>query len=165
MKRFFAFLLALVLLSGVFACAETPNLPTMSDGELLSLYEAVRTELARRGLSAMRSLPEGKYIIGEDLLPGTYTITCTATEGDDLGTAYSSLGDAYGSLLGDEWSGIFNSLGGAMGALSGASVKVLGDYGTVLKEIELKTGEKATLTLAAGTALEITDGSVTLEAE
>ena len=159
------FLTVLVLLSGIFACADASELKPMTDQELLSLYEDVRKEMSDRGLSYSRSLAEGKYIIGEDLQPGTYKVTCTGTESEDLGSAYSSLGDAYSAILGEEWGNLMGSLGGAMSSISGVTVKVLGDYGTILKSFELKKGDSASLTLSAGTALEISDGSVTIEAE
>lgn len=166
MKKIFAFALALVILSlNVFACADGTDLQSLSDQELLTLYEEVRTEMSRRGIISARALPAGKYIVGEDILPGTYRITCTGTEGEDLGNAYSSLGNAYGAILGSEWGSLMDSLGGAMGTMSEATVKILGDYGTVIKTISMKTGDVSSITLNEGTALEISDGSVTIEWE
>ena len=37
------------------------------------------------------------------------------------------------------------------------------DYGDVLKSVEMKTGDVVTLTLSEGTALQISEGSCTLE--
>lgn len=59
------------------------------------------------------TLREGKFIIGQDIQPGTYTIKCTETFGDTYGNAYSSLG----SLFGDE-------LGGMMGDLINTEVEI-----------------------------------------
>lgn len=166
MKKLFAFVLAVTILSlNVIACADGPDLQSLSDRELLTLYEDVRNEMSRRGIISARALPAGKYIVGEDILPGSYRITCTGTEGEDLGNAYSSLGNAYGAILGNEWGSLMNSLGGAMGTISEATVKILGDYGTVIKSISMKTGDVSSVTLNEGTALEISDGSVTLEWE
>lgn len=165
MKRILSVLLVLVLLTVTFAYADTPDLKSMTDQELLSLYEGVRKEMSDRGLSFTRSLVEGKYIIGEDIQPGTYKIICTNTEMENLGSAYSSIGNAYGAILGDEWGNLMGSLGGAMSSISGATVKILGDYGTVLKSLELKNGDSVSLSLSTGTALEISGGSVTIEAE
>lgn len=165
MKRIFAVLLVAAVLLGIPAYAESVDLKSLSDRELLSLYESVRTEMAERGITAARSLRAGTYIIGEDILPGTYLITCTGTEAEALGDAYSSLGNAYGALLGDEWGSLMGSLGGAMGTLSGVTVQVLGDYGTVLKKIEMKTGDRSTIALSEGTALKVSEGSITIEVE
>ena len=42
-------------------------------------------------------------------------------------------------------------------------VKILGDYGDVLRSVEMKTGDVVTLSLSEGTALQISEGSCTLE--
>lgn len=166
MRRFILLTLVLaVIFCGTTAFAEKYDLSQFSNQQLLDLYECVREEMSDRGISATRSLYSGKYIVGEDILPGTYKITCTGTEAEDLGNAYSSLGDAYGALLGDGWGNLLGSLGGAMESLVGTGIKVIGDYGAVIKSIEMKTGDVTTLTLSSGTALEISGGSVTIEAE
>ncbi|MDO5444163.1 MAG: hypothetical protein Q4F31_00895 [Eubacteriales bacterium] len=164
-KRFVLFLIVAILFCNVFACADGIDLKSLSNKDLLSLYESIRNEMSSRGIISARALPEGKYIVGEDILPGTYRITCTGTEGEDLSNTYSALGNAYGALLGDEWGSLMGSLGGAMSTISEASVKILGDYGTVIKSISMKTGDVSSITLNEGTALEITDGSITIEWE
>ena len=119
--------------------------------------------MVRRGLPLAQeiTLKEGKFIIGQDILPGSYTIKCTETFGDTYGDVYSSLG----GLFGDELGGMMNSLGGMMGDLINAEVKILGDYGTVVKSFELGVGDTARITLTEGTALQISDGTCVLLAD
>ena len=112
------------------------------------------------------SLSEGKYIIGEDIEPGSYTITCTKTYGEDLGNAYGALGGFAGAAIGgnegEAYSNMMGALGGMMQVLGNCQIKVLGDYGDVLKELELATDQSQSITLKEKTALQIEDGTVTL---
>ena len=123
----------------------------------------VRDEMINRGLPLAQeiTLKEGKFIIGQDILPGSYTIKCTETFGDTYGDAYASLGGFFGGDLG----GMMNSLGGMMGDLINAQVSILGDYGTVLKSFELRVGDSSRITLEEGTALQISDGTCVLVAD
>lgn len=165
MKKLFSALLIFSLVLCLFCPAASADggLHDLSDAELTELYEAVRAEMLRRGLSGAGELTlrEGKFIIGQDILPGTYTLKCTETSGETYGDMYSSLG----GLLDDEMSGLMGSLGGMMGEVIRAQVEILGDYGTVLKSFELKTGDSVRITLEAGTALQIRDGTCTLTAD
>lgn len=168
MKRFIAIFLILILaLSFVSASAEeTDTFSSYSDEALIDLYYSLLEELEARGLSVTqkRTLPEGKYTIGEDILPGNYIITCTGTSAESLGDMYSSLGDAFDSLTNDEsMSSLFGSLGSMMGEITGMTVEILGDYGAVLKSMELKTGDSVSVKLEKDTALQISEGSCTLE--
>ncbi len=169
MKKVLALLFSLVLLlsvPGAIAQAAGVDLSGLSDSELSALFAEVKEEMFARGLSVPTeiTLREGKYIIGEDILPGTYTITCIQTEGESLGSLYSSLGDAYDSLEGTAGFGsLFGSLGGMMEDVVQARIEILGDYGTVLRSFELKTGDSATITLTEKTALQITSGSCVLK--
>ena len=164
MKRLLSMVLVLLVLlsTTVFASADN-SLADYSDDQLKQLYELVKEEMVKRGLPLSQeiSLREGKFIVGQDILPGSYTIKCTETFGDTYGNAYSSLG----SLFSDELGGMFDSLGGMMGNLINAQVEILGDYGTVLKSFELGVGDTARITLEEGTALQITDGACTLIAD
>jgi len=111
------------------------------------------------------SLGEGRYIIGEDVAPGDYLITCTETAGGQMGQAYDSLGDALDALDGGS-SGIgsvFDMFGGFMEDTVDMTVEIVGNYGDVLKRRTMKTGETASITLETGTALRISDGSCTLD--
>ncbi len=164
MKQFLSIVLVLLIILSVMTCAfaET-RLADYSDAQLKQLYEAVRAEMVRRGLPLAQeiTLKEGKFIVGQDILPGSYTIKCTETFGETYGDAYSSLGGLFGGDLG----GMMNSLGGMMGDLINAQVEILGDYGSVQKSFELGVGDTARISLKEGTALQITDGTCVLTAD
>ncbi len=168
MKRLLSMLLVFVLALAVLSPAALPDsaLRQYSDSELRQLYEVVRQEMKSRGLKLQQdiTLCEGKYIVGDDILPGTYTLKCTETSGDTYGGLYSSLGDLYGgvdSALG----GLMGSLGGMMSDIINTEVEIIGDYGTVLKSYELKASDSIRLTLSENTALKISEGTCVLSAE
>ena len=171
MKKLIASLLLAAFaltLFGAAACAENVDLSRISDSDLRRLYELVREEVLARGLPLSQeiTLRDGRYVVGEEIPAGTYTLKCLSTSGDSYGNMYSALGEAYDSLgEEDEWSGLFGSLGGLMGDMLNTQVQIIGDYGTVLKSFELDTGESVRLTLAENTALKITDGVCVLIAD
>ena len=110
-----------------------------------------------------RTLREGKYIVGEDIEAGAYTLTCTATAGKQMKDAYGSLGGAFDALDGDGgYSALFGALGGMMEGVIDMTVEIVGDYGDVLKHYDMKAGDSLPITLKEGTALKITDGSCTI---
>ena len=114
-----------------------------------------------------RVLREGKYIIGEDIAPGAYTLTCTATAGEQMNDAYGSLGGALDALDGggsNEFGALFGMLGGMAKDVIDMTVEIVGDYGDVLKRYDMKAGDSLPITLKEGTALKITDGSCTITA-
>ena len=112
-----------------------------------------------------RVLREGKYIIGEDIEPGTYTLTCIGTAGTQMNDAYGSLGNAFDALEGgNEFSALFGLLGNMAEDFVDMTVEIIGDYGDVLKTCTMKTGDTMTITLRVETALQITDGSCTIVA-
>ena len=109
------------------------------------------------------TLREGRYIVGEDIDAGSYILTCTATTGDQMGTAYGALGGALDALGGTKGYGnLFNAFGGLMAEELTMTVAILGSYGDVVTSRELKTGERVKVTLKKGTALKISDGTCTL---
>ena len=113
-----------------------------------------------------KKLRDGKYIIGKDIPAGKYVITCLETEGEKVGSAYSSLGSAYDALddsSDGNWSSLFSSLGNIMGDLSEMEVEILGEYGDVLRSVSMKAGDTVELKLEEKTAIKITDGSCTIE--
>ena len=170
MRRVFLLVMIFVLCCAPIAAvfADTVDVTLLSDEELTALFEQVKNEMAIRGLDKAESysLPEGKYIVGQDIRPGRYVLTCVATAGEQLGDAYSSLGGLFGALGGDEKSAsygdAFGSLGGMMGDLVSTQVKVIGDYGTVLRSFELKKDQSIQISLDERTALQIEDGTCTL---
>ena len=117
--------LTLALLSATAFAAGNPELSKYSDAEIKQMYEAFRDEMVARGmpLAAQITLKEGKFIVGEDILPGSYTIKCTETFGDTYGDLYSSLG----GMFNDELGGLMGSLGGMMSDIVNAQVVILGE--------------------------------------
>ena len=110
-----------------------------------------------------RVLREGKYIIGEDIEAGTYTLTCIATAGEQMNDAYGSLGSAFDAIEGgNEFGSLFGMLGGMAEDYVDMTVEIIGDYGDVLKTYSMKTGDTMSITLKEETALQITDGSCTI---
>lgn len=158
-----------VLMLGITAFASDVDLASLGDDQLKQLYEDVKAEMVNRGLPVSKeiTLREGKFIVGEDLLPGTYTITCQETDGEKIGDAYSSLGSAIDSLDSENSGagGLMDALGGLMEDVALTTVEILGDYGDVLKSFEMKSGESTTITLDENTAIQVTGGTVVLEAE
>ena len=165
MKKLFSALLVLSFVLCLFTVTASAgnSISDYSDDHLKQLYEMVRDEMIKRGLPLAQeiTLREGKFIIGQDIQAGTYTLKCTETFGETYGDAYSSLGGLFGGDLG----GMMNSLGGMMGDMINAEAEILGNYGTVLKSYELKTGDSVRITLEEGTALQLSDGAFILIAD
>ena len=90
-------LLAVCLLSVwlVFpaALADTVDLSSLTDDEIVELREKVNAEIVSRGISKTAKLPQGTYLAGSDLPAGRYIYTCLAV-GDDWGnvTVYTDGG-------------------------------------------------------------------------
>lgn len=130
---------------------------------LLALACLIGAGLAE-GASGGWVLREGKYIVGEDIPAGSYTLTCTGTAGEQLNDAYGSLGSTFDALGGgSEMNALFGMLGGMAENWVDMSVNILGGYGDVLKSYSLKNGESIYLTLKPNTALQISDGSCTVQ--
>ena len=160
-----AFVLFILLIAALPVLGQADEVRNLSDSQLRSLYESVKAEMSRRGLDKVElTLQEGKYIIGKDIPAGSYTITCLSTDGESLGSMYSSLGSAYDSMdsSGTSWSSLFGALGGMMEEISELEIEILGDYGDVLKRMTLKKDASADITLNEGTALQISDGTARL---
>lgn len=79
MTKIVALMLCLVLfITPVFA--ETIDLSSMSDDELLDMYHAIWTEMDKRAIEKSDYIYPGKYMVGRDILPGRYVIKYEATE-------------------------------------------------------------------------------------
>ena len=172
MKRFLSLLLAVLLLTALSAAAfaESPetspapvDIGTMSNDALLELYAQIRDEMKARGLLAAQTLKSGQYIIGQDIEPGTYKITCTGTDGEDLSDTYDSLGSIYSSILGEEWGNLMSSAGSMLEAVSEMTLEIVGSYGSVERTVTMKSGDTVTITLQEGTALNVEDGTCSIE--
>ena len=144
--------------------------------QALGIYDAVRDLSAQSAASVTESrsstlpqeytLRDGKYIVGEDIAPGEYTITCIETEGEELNNAYTSLGGLYDALGEDDgWGALFGSLGDVIESVSPVTVNILGDYGSVIKTFDLKKDDTTHISLNENTALEISGGKCSLISE
>ena len=99
--RKFIFVVFVLLFAVLPVMGQADQVRNLSDADLRTLYEIVKSEMSRRGLDAVEmTLSEGKYIIGKDIPAGTYTITCLSTKGEELSGVYDSLGSAYDSMSG-----------------------------------------------------------------
>lgn len=90
--RFVCLLVVCLLLIHV-AVADTVDLSSMSNDEIITLLDEVNEEIVRRGINKTAKLPQGTYIAGSDIPAGRYIFTCMAV-GDDWGnvTVYSDGG-------------------------------------------------------------------------
>lgn len=89
-------LVALLLIPA--ALADTVNLSTMSDAEIIALLEQVNQEIVNRGINKTARLPQGGYIAGKDLPAGRYIFTCQA-KGDDWGNLTVKSDEGSGKLI------------------------------------------------------------------
>ncbi len=90
--RFVCLLVVCLLLIPV-AVADTVDLSSMSNDEIITLLDEINGEIVRRGINKTAKLPQGTYIAGSDIPAGRYIFTCMAV-GDDWGnvTVYSDGG-------------------------------------------------------------------------
>ena len=91
--RRFIWLLVIAALLIPVAVADSVDLSSMSNDEIIALLENVNSEIVRRGIGKTAKLPKGTYIAGNDIPAGKYIFTCLAV-GDDWGnvTVYSDGG-------------------------------------------------------------------------
>ena len=75
------------------AVADTVDLSSLTNDEIVDLLQKVNEEIVSRGISKTAKLPQGAYIAGSDLPAGWYIYTCLAV-GDDWGnvTVYTDGG-------------------------------------------------------------------------
>ena len=99
--RFICFFLICILLIPI-AAAESLDLSSMTDDEIVDLYDKLTNEIVTRGMEKTATLPAGKYIAGKDIPVGSYIITCSTDEShhgivwassptDDLSSEYPSV--------------------------------------------------------------------------
>ena len=172
MKKALIALVAILLLSlSANACqASAISWSDMTDQQLQQAYQEIRAEASHRGLLLVESmsLSEGLYIVGQDIKEGEYVITCVSTDADNVSRSFDSLGSALDGLgvsnNGTSYSDLYSSLGSAFSALDdGVKIEIVGDYGSVLRTIQLKKGQSASLKLEGKVALRISDGECKLE--
>ena len=80
------------------AVADTVNLSSMTNDEIVALLDQVNAEIVSRGINKTASLPQGSYIGGKDLPVGRYIFTCKAT-GDDWGNVTVKSEGGAGKLI------------------------------------------------------------------
>ena len=92
LRCFVCFCLAALLLVPS-ALADTVDVKSLSDSEVVELLAALNEEVAARGINKTAKLPKGAYIGGKDIPAGKYIYTCLAA-GNDWGnvTVYSDEG-------------------------------------------------------------------------
>ena len=81
MKRFFSLLLVFLLIVPSVTLSDSPDLSSMSPDELLTLIRDAQLLLFSAELNAGVKVPQGTYIIGEDIPAGTYRIEITGIGG------------------------------------------------------------------------------------
>ena len=132
-----------------------------------SVPKLTATPTKQKTTAKSYKLVEGQYVIGEDIEPGKYKLTCLTVDGETEGDLYSSLGGALGGLIGGEegqaYANAMGSLGGLYKTLSTATVDIVGEYGSVIKSYDLKPDQSVTLTLKTKTAINVSDGTCKLE--
>ena len=91
-RRFLCLIVVCFLLIPI-AAADTVDLLSMSNDEIVALLDELNEEIVRRGINKTAKLPQGAYIAGSDIPVGRYIFTCLAV-GNDWGnvTVYSDGG-------------------------------------------------------------------------
>ncbi len=172
MKKTLTILLAFLIMSfsAIDVQASSMNWSDMTDQQLQQAYQEIRNEASRRGLVLAESLTlsEGLYIVGQDIEAGDYVITCISTDTDNVSRSFDSLGSALDGLGvnngSTSYSDLYSSLGSALSALDdGVKIEIVGDYGSILRTIQLKKGQTASIKLEGKVALRISDGECKLE--
>ena len=103
MKRFHVILCALILSALLLttAIAESMDYTSLSLEDLITMRNDISDEINRRVASSSDALIPGEYLVGRDIAPGAYTITCLEggyAEGTQ--SFAGKLGDAIGNLKG-----------------------------------------------------------------
>lgn len=76
MKKTLAFVLSFLLALSLCTTAYAEfDLASMSDDDLFSLETAIQAEKISRGIAKSADVPQGSYIIGQDIPAGTYSIS------------------------------------------------------------------------------------------
>ena len=96
-RRFISCLLACFLLISV-SFADTIDLSSFSNDEIVALLAKVNDEVVSRGINKTAKLPQGAYIAGKDLPAGRYIFTCLAKD-DDWGNLTVKSDQGSGKLI------------------------------------------------------------------
>ena len=96
-RRFLCCLLICLLLVPA-ALADTADLSSMTDDEIVALLTQVNDEIVKRGINKTATLPQGSYIGGKDLPAGKYIFVCNA-KGSDWGNVTVKTEGGEGKLV------------------------------------------------------------------
>lgn len=105
---------------------------------------------------------QGTFVVGQDLVAGTYDISCTSTSDSsysDSMNAFSDFASAYGM---DEYAGLFSSYSGLADALDYMTVTTYQANGVYDNYYTIKPGNSARIILTDGMKIEISDGNAHL---
>ena len=138
-RRFISCLLACFLLISV-SFADTIDLSSFSDDEIVALLAKVNDEVVSRGINKTAKLPQGAYIAGKDLPAGRYIFTCLAKD-DDWGNLTVKSDQGSGKLI--LWE-----------VVSASDEEPATVFITLSKDDELKCGVPFSLTIMTGAVFE-----------
>ena len=109
------------------------------------------------------SFGQGTFVVGLDLKPGTYDITCESSSGNDMDSSMAGLSDFYNSQGMSEYADMFDSMSGMYDTIGGLTImtyKPNTDYYD--QYLTLKVGETARIIMEDGGKIEISDGTAKL---
>ena len=160
---------------------------SLSNTELVSLYGHILQLFVLRGIAtednAVKSIQvlngeyedknasvaqtlytfgQGTFVVGLDLKPGTYDITCKSTSDDGLSSSMSDFSDIYSGYGMDDFADMFGSLGTMYDTISGMTVTTYTKNGIFDNYLTLKLNETARIILEDGGKLELSGGTAEL---
>ena len=104
----------------------------------------------------------GTFIVGLDLNPGTYDITCTAADDESYDSSMDAFSEVYGNLGLGDYSDLFGAMGDLYSSLAGISVTVYDKNGMYDNYYTLDVGKTARIILEDGGKIEISGGEAKL---
>lgn len=109
------------------------------------------------------SFGQGTFVVGLDLKPGTYDITCESSSGNDMDSSMAGLSDFYNSQGMSEYADMINSMSGMYDTIGGLTVMTYKPNTSYYDQyLTLKAGETARIILEDGGKIEISDGTAKL---
>lgn len=131
--------------------------------ETKDMATALINESNKTNLPNEYSFGQGTFVVGLDLKPGTYDITCESSSGNDMDSSMAGLGDFYASQGMSEYADMFNSMSGMYDTIGGLTVMTYKPNTSYYDQyLTLKVGETARIILEDGGKIEISDGTAKL---
>ena len=131
--------------------------------ETKDMATALINESNKTNLPNEYSFGQGTFVVGLDLKPGTYDITCESSSGNDMDSSIAGLGDFYASQGMSEYADMFNSMSGMYDTIGGLTVMTYKPNTSYYDQyLTLKVGETARIILEDGGKIEISDGTAKL---